>query len=45
MKIEFHKILSDGRTVRFAKKREGEKTLQLSLIIHRPPKAPDAPAK
>lgn len=44
MKIEFHKILSDGRTVRFPPREDGEKLLRLSLIIHRPAKTPDRPA-
>jgi hypothetical protein len=39
VKIRFHKILSDGRTVKFDK--ADEPMIRLHLIVHRPPKSKD----
>jgi len=38
VKIRFHKVLSDGRTVRFDKAAEEEPVMRLHLIVHRPAK-------
>jgi len=39
VKIRFHKVLSDGRTVKFDKPQESEAVMRLHLIVHRPPKS------